>query len=71
MLRKSFPKEREYEFWVIFMCHRIYKDQGNDEQTRRIFATMALKMLEKAVSQTPVITDETVCGLEYFDPSTD
>ena len=70
MLRKSFPKERHYEFWVIFMCYRIHKDAKNDGQTRNIFGTMAYKMLEKAASQTPVGDQDTVWRPCYVTPFT-
>ena len=53
MLRKQAPNDRKYEFWVIFMCLRIERS-GYDEKTRKLFGTMAYKMISKAASLTPM-----------------
>ena len=51
-LRKSFPKERNYEFWNIMMCHLIQQDtDAVDEKTRTLFATLAYRMISKAAEQ--------------------
>ncbi|KIV94471.1 hypothetical protein PV10_02237 [Exophiala mesophila] len=56
-LRKSFPKDRNYEFWNIMMCHLIHQDHdGVDEKTRLLFATLAYRMITKAAETTG--TDE-------------
>ncbi|KKY29016.1 putative cytoskeleton organization protein [Phaeomoniella chlamydospora] len=58
ILRKQFPNERMYEFWVIFMCYQIQKDESIESRTRTLFGTMAYKMLAKAASETPIATDQ-------------
>ena len=66
-LRKSFPKDRNYEFWNIMMCHLIHQDHdGVDEKTRLLFATLAYRMITKAAEATgtdevPPNVDFTIC----------
>ncbi|EXJ79045.1 hypothetical protein A1O3_08546 [Capronia epimyces CBS 606.96] len=47
-LRKSFPKERNYEFWNIMMCHLIHMQNDLPEKERTLFGTLAYRMISKA-----------------------
>ncbi len=65
-LRKSSPKDRNYEFWTIFMCCLMYEDRSISEKERNMFGTLAYRMLSKAadaVPQDPVSESSTA-----FDP---
>jgi len=47
-LRKSFPKERNYEFWNIMMCALIQHDRTQAAKDRNLFGTLAYRMISKA-----------------------
>src|ERR1700753_148878 len=53
-LRKSFPKERQYEFWNIAMCYLIHMDQTLLEKDRTLFGTLAYRMVSKAAEIIPL-----------------
>jgi N-terminal acetyltransferase B complex non-catalytic subunit len=52
-LRKSSPKDRNYEFWAIFMCYLIHQDESISEKERTMFGTLAYRMLSKAAEAVP------------------
>jgi hypothetical protein len=52
-LRKSFPKERNYEFWNIMMCYLIHMDDGLSEKEKMLFGTLAYRMISKAAEIIP------------------
>lgn len=52
-LRKSFPKDRNYEFWNIAMCYLISVQSGVPEKDRMLFGTLAYRMITKAVEAIP------------------
>lgn len=47
-LRKAFPKERQYEFWNVLMCYLIHEDGSLPEKDRKLFGTLANRMISKA-----------------------
>lgn len=47
-LRKGFPKDRKYDYWNIMMCYLISQDETAPEQTRKLFGTLANRMITKA-----------------------
>ncbi|KEF53835.1 uncharacterized protein A1O9_10237 [Exophiala aquamarina CBS 119918] len=47
-LRKSFPKDRNYEFWNIMMCALIQRDRTQAAKDRNLFGTLAYRMIFKA-----------------------
>lgn len=52
-LRKSSPKDRDYDFWIIFMCYMIHQDPSISEKERNLFGTLAYRMLSKAAEAVP------------------
>ncbi len=52
-LRKSFPKDRNYEFWNIMMCHLIHEQHDLPEKDRMLFGTLAYRMITKAAEIIP------------------
>ncbi|KAK2788459.1 hypothetical protein FQN53_003605 [Emmonsiellopsis sp. PD_33] len=52
-LQNNFPKERKYYFWAIFMCYLIAADPVNTETDRKLFGTLAYRMISKAASSVP------------------
>ncbi|KAL6250283.1 hypothetical protein RBB50_002584 [Rhinocladiella similis] len=57
-LRKSFPKDRNYEFWNIAMCYLISVQSGVPEKDRMLFGTLAYRMITKAVEAIPASQEE-------------
>ncbi|KAK5076806.1 hypothetical protein LTR64_005714 [Lithohypha guttulata] len=47
-LRKAFPKERKYDYWNILMCYLISQDGTSQEKDRKLFGTLASRMVTKA-----------------------
>lgn len=47
-LRKASPKERKYDFWNILMCYLIHEDESFLEKDRKLFGTLANRMIVKA-----------------------
>ena len=47
-MRIAFPKERNYEYWNILMCHLIQKQEDLPEKDRMLFGTLAYRMISKA-----------------------
>ncbi|PGH15870.1 hypothetical protein AJ80_05401 [Polytolypa hystricis UAMH7299] len=52
-LQSNFPKERKYYFWAIFMCYLISADEASSEAERKLFGTLAYRMISKAASSVP------------------
>ena len=53
-LRKSFQKERNYDFWNILMCYLIHNDPSRPEKERTLFGTLAFRLISKAAEAVPV-----------------
>ncbi|CAG7923447.1 unnamed protein product [Penicillium olsonii] len=56
-LQKNFPRERKYYFWAIFLCHLISRSPASSEMDRKLFGTLAYRMISKAANDIP--TDQT------------
>jgi hypothetical protein len=52
-LRKTWPKERKYEFWNIQMCLCVLQDSKVDQAKRNLLGTLAYRMLQKMVNDMP------------------
>ncbi|KAL2421185.1 hypothetical protein ABEF95_005400 [Exophiala dermatitidis] len=52
-LRKSFPRDRNYEFWNILMCFLIHMQHDLPEKDRMLFGTLAYRMISKAAEMAP------------------
>ena len=61
-LQKNFPRERKYYFWAIFFCHIVSVDSASSEMDRKLFGTLAYRMISKAVAEVPT---NPVCGHYY------
>ncbi|KAK2753596.1 hypothetical protein FQN54_007373 [Arachnomyces sp. PD_36] len=57
-LQNNFPKNRNYLFWAIFMCYLITIDPDNSEADRKLFGTLAYRMISKAASTVPTNPNE-------------
>ncbi|KAJ5812172.1 N-acetyltransferase B complex non catalytic subunit-domain-containing protein [Penicillium riverlandense] len=53
-LQKNFPRERKYYFWAIFLCHLVANDSASSDADRKLFGTLAYRMISKAAADTPV-----------------
>jgi N-terminal acetyltransferase B complex non-catalytic subunit len=52
-LQKNFPKDRKYYFWAIFLSHLIAIDDASSEIDRKLFGTLAYRMISKAADDVP------------------
>lgn len=52
-LQKNFPHERKYYFWAIFCSFMIAKDDKSSEIDRKLFGTLAYRMISKAAADVP------------------
>ncbi|KAJ5176236.1 uncharacterized protein N7482_002113 [Penicillium canariense] len=52
-LQKNFPKDRKYYFWAIFLSHLIATDDASSEIDRKLFGTLAYRMISKAAADVP------------------
>lgn len=52
-LQKNFPHERKYYFWAIFCSYMISKDVNSSEVDRKLFGTLAYRMISKAAADVP------------------
>lgn len=52
-LQKNFPKDRKYYFWAIFLSHLISIDDASSETDRKLFGTLAYRMISKAAADVP------------------
>lgn len=52
-LQKNFPRERKYYFWAIFLCHLIAQEPTSSEMDRKLFGTLAYRMISKAAADIP------------------
>lgn len=53
-LQKNFPKERKYYFWAIVLTHLLATDAASSETERKLFGTLAYRMISKAAADVPV-----------------
>ncbi|GBF59806.1 N-alpha-acetyltransferase NatB auxiliary subunit [Trichophyton mentagrophytes] len=52
-LQNNFPKARNYYFWAIFMCYLIERDTASSDNDRKLFGTLAYRMISKAAGSVP------------------
>lgn len=52
-LQKNFPKDRKYYFWSIFLSYLISIDDASSETDRKLFGTLAYRMISKAAAEVP------------------
>lgn len=52
-LQKNFPRERKYYFWAIFLSHLISQDPASSEMDKKLFGTLAYRMISKAAADVP------------------
>ncbi|KAL3468340.1 N-acetyltransferase B complex non catalytic subunit-domain-containing protein [Aspergillus heterothallicus] len=52
-LQNNFPKKRNYYIWAIFLCHLLAVDEASSEMDRKLFGTLAYRMVSKAAESVP------------------
>ncbi|KAE8351475.1 N-acetyltransferase B complex non catalytic subunit-domain-containing protein [Aspergillus coremiiformis] len=52
-LQSNFPKTRKYYLWAIFLSHLVATDQASSETDRKLFGTLAYRMVSKAADSVP------------------
>lgn len=52
-LQKNFPKERKFYFWAIFLSYLLGSDKGSSDMDRKLFGTLAYRMMSKAAADVP------------------
>ncbi|KAF7592889.1 hypothetical protein BBP40_012301 [Aspergillus hancockii] len=52
-LQNNFPKTRKYHLWAIFLSHLVAADQASSEMDRKLFGTLAYRMVSKAADSVP------------------
>ncbi|KAB8246836.1 N-acetyltransferase B complex non catalytic subunit-domain-containing protein [Aspergillus flavus] len=52
-LQNNFPKTRKYYLWAIFLSHLVATDQASSESDRKLFGTLAYRMVSKAADSVP------------------
>lgn len=46
-------KDRKYYFWAVFMCYLISISPSSGEVDRKLFGTLAYRMISKAADSVP------------------
>lgn len=52
-LNANFPKQRKYYLWAIFLCHLLAVNPSSSETERKLFGTLAYRMVSKAAENVP------------------
>ncbi|OQD85225.1 hypothetical protein PENANT_c010G02609 [Penicillium antarcticum] len=52
-LQKNFSRDRKYYFWAIFFCHIVSIDSASSDMDRKLFGTLAYRMISKAAADVP------------------
>lgn len=52
-LHVNFPKQRKYYIWAIFLCHLLAVDSSSSDSERKLFGTLAYRMVSKAAENVP------------------
>lgn len=60
-LQSNFPKKRKYYIWAIFLCYLLAVDEASSEMDRKLFGTLAYRMVSKAAESVP--SDPVWCSL--------
>ena len=52
-LQTNFAKQRNYYFWAIFLSYLVSKDIKSSEAEKKLFGTLAYRMISKAADSVP------------------
>lgn len=52
-LQINFPKARKYYFWAAFLSYLVSIDNASSDADRKLFGTLAYRMLSKAADSVP------------------
>ncbi|KAL4809004.1 N-acetyltransferase B complex non catalytic subunit-domain-containing protein [Aspergillus unguis] len=52
-LQSNFPKKRKYHIWAIFLSYLLAIDEGSSDMERKLFGTLAYRMVSKAAESVP------------------
>ena len=52
-LQNNFPKNRKYHIWAIFLTYLVAADAASSEMERKLFGTLAYRMVSKAADSVP------------------
>ncbi|KKK20685.1 hypothetical protein ARAM_000334 [Aspergillus rambellii] len=52
-LQNNFPKTRKYYIWAIFLSYLLAIDPASSEMDRKLFGTLAYRMISKAADNVP------------------
>lgn len=52
-LQVNFPKNRKYYFWAIMLCHIMSVEPSILDAERKLFGTLAYRMISKAAESVP------------------
>ncbi|KAH8693616.1 putative cytoskeleton organization protein [Talaromyces proteolyticus] len=52
-LQVNFPKQRKYYFWAIFLSYLLAVDPASSDMERKLFGTLAYRMISKAADSVP------------------
>ncbi|KAL2838147.1 N-acetyltransferase B complex non catalytic subunit-domain-containing protein [Aspergillus pseudodeflectus] len=52
-LQNNFPKKRNYYIWAIFLCYLLAVDEESSDMDRKLFGTLAYRMVSKAAESVP------------------
>ncbi|KAL4950244.1 N-acetyltransferase B complex non catalytic subunit-domain-containing protein [Aspergillus filifer] len=52
-LQNNFPKKRKYYIWAIFLSYLLAVAEGSSDMDRKLFGTLAYRMVSKAAESVP------------------
>ncbi|KAL4944916.1 hypothetical protein BDV06DRAFT_186114 [Aspergillus oleicola] len=52
-LQNNFPKKRKYYIWAIFLSYLLAVDEASSDMDRKLFGTLAYRMVSKAAESVP------------------
>ncbi|KAL4964734.1 MDM20/NAA25 family protein [Aspergillus stella-maris] len=52
-LQNNFPKKRKYFIWAIFLSYLLAVAEGSSDMDRKLFGTLAYRMVSKAAESVP------------------
>lgn len=59
-LNVNFPKQRKYYLWAIFLCHLLAMNSSSSDSEKKLFGTLAYRMVSKAAESVPA---DPVCAM--------
>lgn len=66
-LQKNFPRDRKYYFWAIFLSHLVATDDASSDGERKLFGTLAYRMISKAADDVPT-NSVRLCYVWFYIP---